>query len=217
MPSYHEETTMLNLKTLNATSEMLVRASGKLDKKIAEHLVNIARHINGAGNGDVSAANYFFDLIGKSSGIRKQAIGNWLIAYAGCSYNQEKKKFGRTKSFTFDERAAVENPWYTFTPQPEFQPFDLEAKLKSLLKKAMELKDDAEHAGKIKIRKDLLNGLERMLDPKPDFRVAPEQAKPEAEAQAPEGWIEVEGGSSEAMPLISPESIAVAEAPVAVH
>lgn len=190
---------MINLKTLNATSEMLVRASGKLDKKIAEHLVNIARHINGAGNGDVSAANYFFDLIGKSSGIRKQAIGNWLIAYAGCSWNGEKKKFGRAKNFTFDERAAVENPWYKFTPQPDFQPFDLEAKLRSILKKAMEMKDDTEHADKIKIRKDLLNGLERMLDPKPDFRSAPA-----------EGRTEVEGG-------ISPESIIVVEAPVTVH
>lgn len=155
------------LKKLNSTSEMLVKASGTLDKRIAAHLINIAKHINGAGNGDVSAANYFFSLLTSTSGVRKDAIGNWLMAYAGCSWNADKKRFGRKKDFVFDEQMATENPWYKFTKQAEFKPFDLDRALKAILKKAHAALEDTDHVGEHKVNKDLLKKVESLFDPTP--------------------------------------------------
>lgn len=171
------------LKKLNATSEMLVKASGTIDKRIATHLVEIAKHINGAGNGDVSAANYFFSLLTSTSGVRKDAIGNWLMAYAGCSWNTEKKQFGRKKDFTFELQNAVENPWYKFTKQAEFKPFDLEKALASLLKKAENALGDVEHEKQHKINKRVLQALTMVANG--EFSI---------DDVAPEGWTHVEGG-----------------------
>lgn len=171
------------LKKLNATSEMLVKASGTIDKRIASHLVDIAKHINGAGNGDVSAANYFFSLLSSTSGVRKDAVGNWLMAYAGCSWNQDKKKFGRKKDFTFSEQLATENPWYKFTPQKEFKPFDLDAAIKALLKRANNALEDTENEGKHKVNKDHLKMLEAILDPKPAAYIVSKEVAAEIAAE----------------------------------
>lgn len=155
------------LKSLNATSSMLVAASGTIDKRIAAHLINIAKHINGAGNGDVSAANFFFSLLSSTSGLRRDAIGNWLMAYAGVSWNAQKKQFGRKKNFVFEEQLATENPWYMFTKQAPFKPFDLDKALKAILNKAKAALEDEEHAAEHKVRKDQLRLLEAMLSDKP--------------------------------------------------
>ena len=183
---------MSTLKKLNATSEMLVRASGQIDKKIAAHLVNIADHINGAGNGDVSAANHFFALLTSTSGVRKDAIGNWLMAYAGCSWNAEKKQFGRKKDFAYDKQAGVENPWYVFTKQKEFTPFDLDKALKQLVTKAKaKLAEEAlEHKGHV-VNKAHLRALECIING--EFQFEDEQASiDEPESIAPEGWAVAE-------------------------
>lgn len=180
------------VKSLNATSEMLIRASGTLDKRIAAHLVNISKHINGAGNGDVSTANYFFHLISSTSGVRKDAIGNWLMTYAGCSWNTEKKQFGRKKNFVFDLEAAVREPWYVLTPQKEFKPFDLERALAALIRKAHKALEDQEHASEHKVNKSTLNTLEILASGTP---LAPSIVNATLSATPTAGWDKVEGGA----------------------
>lgn len=172
---------MSTLKHLNDTSAMLVRASGQVDKRIAVHLVAIAKHINGIGNGDVSAANYFFGLMTATSGLRKDAIGNWLMAYAGCSWNAEKKQFGRKKDFQFDEQAATENPWFKFTKQAEFKPFDLDKALKNIIAKAKGALEDTENAEKHAVNKAHLRALELILAG--DFQFEDEQTTLEDQDQ----------------------------------
>ncbi len=182
----------MSIKKLNSTSEMLVRASGSIDKRLAAHLVDIAKHINGAGNGDVSAANHFFSLLTSTSGVRKDAIGNWLMAYAGCSWNAEKGKFGRKKDFAYDKQAGVENPWYVFTKQKEFTPFDLDKALKQLVTKAKaKLAEEAlEHKGHV-VNKAHLRALECIING--EFQFEDEQASTdEPESVAPEGWAVAE-------------------------
>jgi len=159
---------MTNLKTLNARTETLLRASTQVDKAIAHHLCEIAKHVNGKGNGDVSAVNYFWSILtaGGKSGLRHDAIGNWLIAFCGVTWNAEKKRYNRKKDFTFDLRAAEESPWYTFTKQSAFKPFDLDKALAALIKRANAALEDAEHAKEHKVNKDMLKRIEALLDPK---------------------------------------------------
>lgn len=128
--------TVLNTKSLNATSDMLVRASKGMDKRFAEHMVNIAVFINSdKANGDVSTATHFIKGLTATSGVRRQAIVNWFLAFAGCTWNQEKKAFGRKKDFTFDHELAVKNPWYAFTPDKPIVAVDAMALLKGLKSK----------------------------------------------------------------------------------
>lgn len=186
---------MSNLKTLNSRSETLLRASAQVDKAIAHHLVEIAKHVNGKGNGDTSAVNYFWSLLtaGKKAGLRHDAIGNWLLAYCGVTWNAEKKRYNRKKEFVFDVQAATENPWYLFTKQSEFKPFDLEKALKALIKRANSALEDEEHSKEHKVSKDMLKRVEALFDPK----ALPKTDDVKTEEPAPEGWTMVEGGASE--------------------
>lgn len=179
---------MTNLKTLNSRSETLLRASTQVDKAVAHHLVEIAKHVNGKGNGDVSAVNYFWALLtaGGKSGLRHDAIGNWLLAYAGVTWNAEKKRYNRKKDFVFDLRAAEETPWYSFTKQAAFKPFDLEKALAALIKRAHNaLEDTSEEAKANKVNKEVLKRLETLLDPKALPKTA-DVPKGETTAEAPE-------------------------------
>ncbi len=157
----------MSLKSLNTMSDRLVRASGKIDVMIHNHLVAIAVHINGEGNGDVSAANYLFSKITSMSGLRKQAIGNWLSEFAGCSWNADKKQFGRKKGFVFVLQSAEENPWFKYTAQPEFKPVDGLALVKAAIKKMENALADEEHAAEHKIDKGLLRSLKALVEDKP--------------------------------------------------
>lgn len=201
---------MSNLKTLNARSETLLRASAQVDKAIAHHLVEIAKHVNGKGNGDTSAVNYFWSLLtaGRKSGLRHDAIGNWLLAYAGVTWNAEKKRYNRKKDFDFDVKAATENPWYLFTKQAEFKPFDLEKALKALITKATNALNDDDPEHKHSVNKDLLRRIEALADPK----ALPKTADVKAEEAAPEGWTVVEGGADATGGEVTAEA---EEAPIA--
>lgn len=183
---------MSNLKALNARSETLLRASSQVDKAIAQHLVAIAKHVNGKGNGDVSAVNYFWSILtaGGRSGLRHDAIGDWLLAYAGVTWNAEKKRYNRKREFQFSEQLATENPWYLFKRQTAYKPFDLEKALAALVKRAnTRLEDTSEDAKKDVINKETLRMLEEIVNktPKPlpksaDVVPATEEASEEVTA-----------------------------------
>ena len=176
---------MSDLKTLNSRSTVLVGASKQVDKAIAHHLVQIANHVNGKGNGDTSAVNFFWSLLtaGKTSGIRADAIGNWLLAYAGVTYNDKTQKYGRKRDFQYSEQLATENPWYSFTKQAEFKPFDLDKALAALIKKAHNALEDSEHAKEHKVSKETLRKIEALIA---GDKSASKETKPEVKAEAEE-------------------------------
>lgn len=164
--------TMSTLKQLNAVSINIVKASAKIDDRIQAHLVNIAAHINGAGNGDTSAASFFVSLL-SSSGLRRDAIVRWIVDMAGCTWKPDELKFGRSKNFKYDAEKAKSTRWTDYTPQHDsFKGFDLNAKIEALVKQAAERMAevpslDAEKAGKIKINLDKLNALRALIDLEP--------------------------------------------------
>lgn len=178
---------MSDLKTLNSRSTVLVGASKHVDKAIAHHLVQIANHVNGKGNGDTSAVNFFWSLLtaGKKSGLRADAIaiGNWLLAYAGVTYNDKTEKYGRKRDFQYSEQLATENPWYSFTKQAKFKPFDLDKSLVALIKKAHNALEDFEHAKKHKVSKETLRKIEALIA---GDKSASKETKPEVKAEAEE-------------------------------
>lgn len=171
---------MTSLKVLNERSTFLGNVSKSNDKAIADHCVLIADHI--AEHGDVTAADFLTKVLG--GGLRINLIREWFLTHAGCSWNAEKKQFGKRKAgtFTYDRSKAVENPWFNLRPEPAFKPFDLEAFLKSAISKANAALGDTAHADKHKVNKDLLNKLSALLTDKPAHYI--EEANAEVTAVA---------------------------------
>ncbi len=158
---------MSDIKAINARSTMLGKVSKANDKAIHDHCVVIADHINGAGNGDVTAADFLCKAL--SSGLRVNLVREWFLTYAGCSWNADKKQFGKRKAgtFTYNRAIASENPWFLIRPEKEFKPFDLEKFLQQALTKAKAALADQDPTHKHTVSKDMLNKLEALLVDKP--------------------------------------------------
>lgn len=203
----------ITLKTLNATSIAIVKASAKIDDRIQEHLVNIANHINGIGNGDTSPASFFVSLLGQS-GIRRDAIVRWIVDLAGCVWKPEEVKFGRRKNFKYDAEKAVATRWTEYTPQHDsFKGFDLEAQIKKLVERAAERMAevpslDKEKAAKIVVNIDKLNALRAILDLPPTVA-----AKEAQEAHASEKAVR-KARKAQANPAPAQTT---SDAPAAIH
>lgn len=203
----------ITLKTLNATSIAIVKASAKIDDRIQDHLVNIANHINGIGNGDTSAASFFVSLLG-TSGIRRDAIVRWIVDLAGCTWKPDELKFGRRKNFKYDAEKAAETRWTTYTQQHDsFKGFDLEAQIKKLVERAAERMAevpslDKDKAAKIVVNIDKLNALRAILDLPPTV-TAKEAQKAHASEKA--------GRKAQKEQTAPIQPKATSEAPAAIH
>lgn len=177
---------MTSIKALNERSTFLGNVSKSNDKAIADHCVLIADHIN--EHGDVTAADFLCKCL--PGGLRVNLIREWFLTYAGCSWNAEKKQFGKRKAgtFTYDRSKAIENPWFNLRPEAPFKPFDLEKFLKSAITKAKAALEDTAHEKDHSVNKEMLRQLEALLVDKPAHFV--EEATLEVA-----GWTEVEGGA----------------------
>lgn len=152
---------MSTVKQINARSLFLGRASVKLEKAIHEHAVVISDHIN--EHGDVTLADTLVNALGKS--IRANALKQWFLDFGGCSWNDEKKKFGKAKDFAYDRDTALLNPFYDWTPEPAFKPVDSMALINAVIKKLESAADDtSENGAKHKINLDHLAALKAIAE-----------------------------------------------------
>lgn len=170
----------ITLNNLNDRSKALGKQSKSLDKAIHDHAVTIAQWIATVGSGNVTPATFFLSQIG--DGARKNALRQWFLDFGGCSWNAEKKAFGKKKDFVFSLINAKENPWYEYVPEPEFKPVDGEALLKATIAKMKKALADTEHANQHKVSKDMLKKLEAILTDKAPHYV---QSETEPKSEAP--------------------------------
>lgn len=156
---------------LNARSIRIANHSKSLQDMVHNHCVDIAVFIAHCGN--VTPATTLVNALG--DGVRKNAIRQWFLDFGLCSWNQESKKFGfknkgiqatDPKFTVFDSVAASANPWYTWKPEPEFQPVDSLKLLEKVLKRMKKALDDTEHQSEHKINKAHITALEYLLEGK---------------------------------------------------
>jgi hypothetical protein len=177
------------IKAINERSSFLGAQTKATDKAIADHCVIIAQHI--ANHGDVTAADFLVKCM--SGGLRTNAIRQWFLDFGGCSWNADKKQFGKKKGFLFNEQVAKENPWYLHTKEAAFKPVDTEALIKATIAKIKKAMGDVENASSHKINKEHLRKLEAILsDSEPHYvtkgtevGIAPIILSPEATVEQP--------------------------------
>jgi hypothetical protein len=156
-------------KSLNARSTELGKSAKSIRDDIQEHIVNIAKFINGAGNGNVTPATFLIAALGgtissKATAVRTNAIRQWFLDFAGCGWNAQKHTFNRRKDFKFDLSAAEKNKWYEWTPEHEFKPVDAKKLLAAAIRRMKVALMDTEHAKEHVVPKAFLTDLEKFAE-----------------------------------------------------
>jgi hypothetical protein len=96
--------------------------------------LNVLGHLD--KHGDITLVNRLVDAM--PAGARVNALRSWFeLSTSKVQYNEETKQFDFVKKQDpVDMEGAAAINWYDCKPEPEFRPFDLNAQIQALIKKA---------------------------------------------------------------------------------
>lgn len=142
-------------------------AGKKLDQAIQVMLASACLHAH--AHGDFGLVNTTIDAINKGS--RTNAAREFALMFAPVNFNDKKKEFvfAKTKQIAEFETSELfakmlSTDWTDLKPEQPFRPFDLQAQLTALLKKAEQAAGDEEHAGQHKVNSDEIQSLKNMVN-----------------------------------------------------
>lgn len=124
---------------LTAALDTIKTSGAKLEQLVHTAAVSSMHHAD--QHGDIGFMTRLIDVL--PGFARRNALIAWAIAFGKFKPSEDGKsveydKFGKT-----DLSAAEKTPFWEFKPEPAFQPFDLQAELAKLLKRAEKsLKDE---------------------------------------------------------------------------
>jgi len=129
---------VLVIADLNKAIDALCKSAQGMQAKIQEVGVQALMHLK--AHGDIGPVNRLF--VGLPKGMRKQALGSWLLAHGGLEVNttaDTKKtqplKFSKAKKT--NPEAAMADPWFEHLPEKGIdEVFDLQRALHGLLVRA---------------------------------------------------------------------------------
>ena len=126
-------------KNVRDQISLIKTRSKQLDDQV--HIIAVSCLYHAEQHGDVTLMQELIDSMGRSQ--RRSAVIAWAEAYGKFERNSKGKNvvFCRAKQ-TDLEGAKNESPW-DFSPEPAFRPFDMEAELKKLLKRATKAAEDS--------------------------------------------------------------------------
>lgn len=85
-------------------------------------------------HGDVTLAQKLVDAVPTLA--RKNALRDWFIAHGKFSYDATEKSLTFNKKGTTNLEAAIATPFWEFKQEAEYVPFDLQAAILTLVKRA---------------------------------------------------------------------------------
>jgi len=129
---------VLALADLNKAIDACIDQAASLSDAIQTVGVQALMHLG--AHGDVGPINRFY--LGLSKGVRRQALGSWLLAHGALEVNMDNGtrktmplKFSKAKKT--NPEAALADPWYTHQPEKEIsEVFDLQKAIHGLLVRA---------------------------------------------------------------------------------
>lgn len=139
----------------------------RLDKAIQIMLASACLHAHSHGD---------FDLINETitamnKGSRTNAAREFVERFGPVNWNE------KNKNFVFSKKKRIENfeeselfntmlstDWTELKPEAPFRPFDLQAQLAAILRKAKEAAADQEHADKHKVSESEIDALQIIYD-----------------------------------------------------
>lgn len=144
------------------------KLAGKaLDKAIQVMLSSACLHAQ--LHGDFGLVNTTIAAINKGS--RTNAAREFALMFAPVNFNEKKKEFVFAKGKQIEDfensekfTKMLNTDWVDLKPEPIFRPFDLQAQLTALLKKAEQAVSDEEHRGEHKVDGDEIQSLKDMVN-----------------------------------------------------
>lgn len=85
-------------------------------------------------HGDITLAQKLVDAVPTMA--RKNALRDWFLAHGKFSYDVENKTLTFNKKGVTLLQEAIDTPFWAFKPEPEYTPFDINAAVAHLLKRA---------------------------------------------------------------------------------
>lgn len=137
--------TTLSVKQINQKSLALGRKGKTWASDVHKHAMVIIRHIS--VHGDVTIADTLCNAMPK--GTSANSLRAWFEMYGGCTYNNEKKAFGKRKDFSFDFDAADAEPWYDLHKEVEYKSIDSQKLLAGVLARMKSALEDEDRVGKV--------------------------------------------------------------------
>ena len=128
------EIKLLDGSTAINTAIDSIKTRGKsLEKDI--HVAAVSCLVHADKHGDITLAEKLVQAV--PSLARKNALRDWFIAHGKFNYDAKSKSFTYDKtSETLVEEATV-TPFWEFKPEVEYKPFDLDAAVQTVLKRAV--------------------------------------------------------------------------------
>lgn len=144
------------------------KLSGKrLDKAIQIMLASACLHAH--AHGDFDLINDTISALNK--GARTNAAREFVERFGPVNWNE------KNKNFVFSKKKRIENfeeselfntmlstDWTDLKPEAPFRPFDLQAQLAAVLRKAKEAAADQENVGKHKVSVEEIDALQIIYD-----------------------------------------------------
>lgn len=131
-PFYGKLTLLNTANDIGKAITSVIRRVAKLDKDL--HVIASSILMHADKHGDITLANKLIDAMPKSA--RKNAMRDWFIAHGKFAWDEKNKNlaYAKSKSTLYDE--SQQRPFFAFTAEPEYKPFDMDAAIASLLKRA---------------------------------------------------------------------------------
>lgn len=124
---------------VNKAISSIQNRAKKLDKDIHTVAVSCLHHAD--QHGDVTLMQNLILAMGKSQ--RRNALIGWANAFGKFQPDEKGRNVEYCRGNTTDIEGAIGiSPW-EFTPEQAFKPFDMQAELKKLLKRATKASEDS--------------------------------------------------------------------------
>lgn len=123
----------------NKLLDSIKSAGAKLEVDV--HTAGVSALYHAGEHGDIGFMVRLIDVL--PGFARRNALIAWAIAFGKFQPSEDGKSVAFNKHGTTDLDKAEKQPFWEFKPEPAFQPFDLQAELAKLLKRAEKsLKDE---------------------------------------------------------------------------
>lgn len=119
-------------KAIDTAIKSIASRGKTLEKDIHQAAVSCLVHAD--KHGDITLASKLVDAV--PSLARKNALRDWFIAHGKFSWSMEAKAFTFNKQAVTQLEAAIATPFWEFKTEAEYKPFNMEAAVLQLVKRA---------------------------------------------------------------------------------
>lgn len=119
-------------KAIDTAIKSVATRGKKIDADI--HKIAVSCLVHADKHGDVTLAQKLVQAMPKSG--RANALKDWFLAFGKFTYDSTSKSLAYDKKAVTLTEEAISMPFWEFKPEPEYVPFDINARIARLVKDA---------------------------------------------------------------------------------